>query len=811
LKNLFSALCVLTIVLAAAAQAEHIPLSLDWRFQKSDVADNKTFELDDSDWRKVNLPHDFSIEDDAKGATPFDPNTAGGHDSGYIPGGTGWYRRHLALDATTAKKVIFLEFEAVYMDADIWVNGEHIAKHHYGYTAFDVDLTNKVREGDNVIAVRINHEDSSSRWYAGSGIIRPVVLKIYPAIHIDKDGPFIKTPIATSKKGEVRVSTSLVNTRSSTQVATLTTSVLDRQGKSVKKIKTRISLGANASQTVEQTLSISNPKLWNTETPYLYKLSQALNFGEKEADQRDTHFGIRTISADTTNGLRINGERVLLRGGNIHHDNYMLGGAGIPRAEERKLEWMKNAGYNAVRSAHNPLSQASLDAADRLGLLVINEAFDAWEVPKRPKDYARFFTTDWQQDIRSMIVSGRNHPSVIMWSIGNELLEEDQPRGAEVSAMLVNAVHNLDDTRPVTLAIAKHNDQVQQFMAPLDIAGYNYHYKHYEPDHQKYPKRLMYASESFSSKVFESWEPTKTMPWVLGDFVWTAIDYLGEASIGGTGFTKDWKVIGPYPWHLAWCGEIDAIGRLRPNAYYRQIVWGNSPHKIAAFVRWPGPKYSIPDVREGGHLYWTSPDLHESWTWPGYEGKPVDVVVYSELPTVELFLNGQSLGKKSVGENDRKQVVFTVPYAAGALKAVGYEDGKPMAEWALTTVGAPVAIQLTADRNSITADGMDLAYFTAKLVDANGRVIYNEQDDKKLTFTVSGSGELAGAGNGKPYGTESFKSGIRTTFRGEAVAVVRSKTDIGSITVTVSAPGFATQQLTVNSNTDASQSVKKVH
>jgi beta-galactosidase len=811
LKNLLSAFGALTIVLAAAVQAEQIPLSLDWRFQKSDEANNKTFELDDSGWRKVNLPHDFSIEDDAKGASPFDPNTLGGHDSGYIPGGTGWYRRHLSLDATTAKKVIFLEFEAVYMDADIWVNGEHIANHHYGYTPFDVDLTNKVRAGDNVIAVRINHEDSSSRWYAGSGIIRPVLLKIYPAIHIDKDGPSIKTPVATSKKGEVHVSTSLVNTRSGTQVATLTTSVLDRQGKSIKKIKTRISLGANASQTVEQTLSINNPNLWNTETPYLYTLSQTLSFGEKEADERDTHFGIRTITADATNGLRINGERVLLRGGNIHHDNYMLGGAGIPRAEERKLEWMKNAGYNAVRSAHNPLSQASLNTADRLGLLVIDEAFDAWEIPKRPKDYARFFTTDWQQDIRSMIVSGRNHPSVIMWSIGNEIDEEDQPRGVELSTMLVNAVHSLDDTRPVTLAIAKHTEQVQQFMGPLDIAGYNYHYKEYEPDHQKYPKRLMFASESFSSKVFESWEPTKTMPWVLGDFVWTAVDYLGEASIGGTGFTKDWKVIGPYPWHLAWCGEIDAIGRLRPNAYYRQIVWGNSPHKVAAFVRWPGPKHSIPDVREGGHLYWTSPDLHESWTWPGYEGKPVDVVVYSELPTVELFLNGQSLGKKSLGENDRKQVVFTIPYAAGALKAVGYEDGKPMAEWTLATAGAPAAIQLTADRNSITANGMDLAYVTARLVDANGRVIYNEQDDKKLTFTVSGSGELAGAGNGKPFGTESFKSGIRTTFHGEAVAVVRSKTDIGSITVTVSAPGFATQQLTVNSNTDASQSVKKVH
>ncbi len=779
-----------------AAQAKPISLSQDWLFHEGDLAGAQDPTLDDRYWRRVIVPHDFSIEDGPDGKPPFDPQTAGGADSGYIPGGIGWYRRHLHFRADVAKKVIVLKFEAVYMDADVWLNGKHLVKHHYGYTAFQVDITGKVHPGDNLIAVRVNHEDSSSRWYAGSGIIRPVSLDILPLVHIASDGPTILTPNAVPECAEVRVVTPLVNNSPRAAAVTLASRILDRRGRTVASAKTRQSLSAGEQFVVEQVIPVHHPLMWSIESPHLYRLSQSLQAGSRH-NIRTTTFGIRTIRFDAEHGFRLNDQRVVLRGGNIHHDNYMLGGAGFPRAEARKLEWMKAAGYNAVRSAHNPLSQASLDAADRLGLLVIDEAFDAWTEPKRPKDYARFFVQNWREDLRSLVVSGRNHPSVIMWSIGNEILEQIKPEGAKTTAMLVKWVHALDPSRPVTQAVNLHTPETNAVFSQLDIAGYNYLPMLYGPDHAIFPKRLMMATESYPDKVFDYWEPTKTMPWVLGDFVWTAVDYLGEASIGGTGYSKDFQQLGPYPWQLAWCGEIDAIGRARPNAYYRRMVWGNSPQPIAAFVHWPDPEGSLPGYGTGGHPEWVMQDLHPNWTWPGYEGQPLDVVVFSELPEVELFLNGRSLGRKTLGAGDQYKTSFAVLYEPGALKAVGYRGDKPVSEWTLQTTGVPAAVEVSADRMRIAADGTDLSYVTAKLVDTEGRIVYTRADDRRLEFCVDGAGVLVGVGNGNPCGIESFQSGKRSTFHGYAVAAVRAGTAPGSVVVRVTAEGLPPQQLTI--------------
>ena len=786
------ALSILAL-LAGSADAESLSLSQDWRFHKGDLSDAARPGLDDAGWRAVAVPHDFSIEDSPDGHAPFDPDTIRGADSGYLPGGIGWYRRHLSLDEKSAQRVVLLDFEAVYMDAEIWVNGERLAVHHYGYTAFQVDLTNHVHPGDNVIAVRVNHQDSSSRWYAGSGIIRPVSLEIRPLTHIGSDGCTVATSVKPSK-AEVQVATPLANDGASPVDAVLTTRILDADGKMIASASKRMHLEAGTRTSVKQALQVPNPKLWDTETPYLYHVAQSLA-GNGAEDGSETSFGIRTIRLDPARGLLLNGRRVLLRGGNIHHDSYMLGAASFPRAEERKLEWMKAAGYNAVRSAHNPLSQASLDAADRLGLLVIDEAFDAWSEPKRDKDYARFFAKDWRQDLRSLVMSGRNHPSVLAWSIGNEIPEQGKPKGGEEAAMLAAYVRSLDPPRPLTQAISVDQPGTAPVFAQLDIGGYNYHPQLFGRDHKAFPKRLMMSTESYPDTVFDYWQPTKTMPWVLGDFVWTAVDYIGEASIGGVGYAKDWETVGPYPWHLAWCGEIDAIGRMRPNAYYRRIVWGHSDHPVAAFVRRPGPyRWPVENLQER-HLPWVMQDLHPNWTWPGHEGKKLEVVVYSELPEIELFLNGRSLGRRAVGEADRYQASFTVPYEAGTLRAVGYRDGKEAGDWTLETTGAPAALKLSVDRQRLETSGMDLGFVTAELVDGQGRVVYDEASDKTLRFEVTGAGMLAGVGNGRPYGTESFQSGTRTTFHGEAAAAVRAGTSSGAITVKVSAEGLPAREI----------------
>ncbi|RZM09923.1 MAG: glycoside hydrolase family 2, partial [Sphingomonas sp.] len=358
-------------------------------------------------------------------------------------------------------------------------------------------------------------------------------------------------------------------------------------GQVVHRVEQPVAIPAGGTVTPDRSARIARPTLWSPDTPALYRLEERLSVAGRTVDTRSTRFGVRTVTIDAANGLRINGTRVLLRGGNIHHDNYMLGAAGWPRADARKVALMKAAGYNAIRSAHNPASQALLDAADRLGMLVIDEAFDAWSVSKRDEDYARFYAADWRSDLRSLVVRARNHPSIIMWSIGNEIPEQNRALGWNEGAAMAAEVRRLDPIRPVTQAVSEDGTRVDPAYANLDAAGYNYRAHLYAGDHLRMPKRVMYGSESFPANAYDYWAPIATMPWVLGDFVWTAIDYLGEASIGWTGYSNDWKKIGPYPWHLAYCGEIDATGRRLPGSYYRQMIWNPATPAVAAFVRWP--------------------------------------------------------------------------------------------------------------------------------------------------------------------------------------------------------------------------------
>ncbi|WP_155913612.1 glycoside hydrolase family 2 TIM barrel-domain containing protein [Asticcacaulis sp. AC466] len=789
----------------AVARGEHLNLSQGWRVHKGEVVGAGQAGYDDQDWAQVVAPHDTSIMDGPDG-TPFDAQAAAGQDSGYLPGGVVWYRKHLNLSAAQAGQVARLNFEAVYMDAEIWVNGQSVASHRYGYTAFSVDLTGKLRAGANLIAVRVNHEDPSSRWYAGTGLIRPVSLDLSNCVHIEPDNVAITTPAATAQSGEVVVATTVTNCAARRQSVELVSEVVAADGKVMARSVVPLSAPAKGGVSRTYSLTVPSPALWSIESPNLYTLVQQVRADNAVVDERRTRFGIRTISVDAVHGLRLNGQPVLLRGGNIHHDNYMLGAAGFPDADKRKVALMKAAGYNAIRIAHNPASQATLDAADELGLLVIDEAFDAWNRDKRPKDYARFFADNWRQDITSLVVSGRNHPCVLFWSIGNEIPESGTPLGVDTGHKLASLVRSLDPSRPVTQGVNAEPPLDDAQFATGDVAGYNYHVHLFAGDHEKFPNRVMFTSESTSKDAFEYWHPVETMPWVIGDFVWTAVDYIGETGIGWMGYSQDWQKLGPYPWHLAYCGEIDAIGRKRPAAYYREVLWKTGIDPISAFVRQPEGTDDLPDRRlfptTPPHLDWSLDDVHPSWTWPGQEGKRLEVDVYSEFPQVELFHNGKSLGRKNVSVDTEYKAIYSVPYAPGRLTAIGYRDGREAGRWELRTAGNPARAELSSDKAQTVANGEDLVYVTLKLLDDNGTPIYARSGDRKVTVHVSGAAALAGMGNGNPMDASSFQSGQRATFHGQLAFVLRSLNQAGEVRVAVEIEGLATQYLTLNAVSD---------
>lgn len=769
-------------------------LSQGWRFHAGDTPDGAQSDTPDSQWKTVAVPHDWAIMDRADGQPPFDAHAVAGQDSGDLPGGVGWYRRHIRLDASEAQKVVRLNFEAIYMDAEIWLNGEPVARHPYGYTAFTLDLTGKLRTGDNVIAVRVDHKDPSSRWYAGSGIIRPVKLELLDCAHIVPDSVFVATPQVSAQTATVSVQSRVSDCAASKGAVERVWTLRDPTGKIVAQATRK-----GTADVRDQSLSVASPRLWSPETPHLYTLVQELKVNGVTVDERRTRFGIRSVTMDAVNGLRINGEPYKLKGGNIHHDNYMLGAAGWPDADRRKVALMKAAGYNAIRSAHNPASQATLEAADELGMLVINEAFDSWNRSKRDQDYARFFADNWRSDIDSLVLSGRNHPSVILWSIGNEIPEQGTPLGVETGKALVARIRALDPSRAVTQGVNADPPFSDAQFAVLDVAGYNYRVNRFDPDHKAFPDRVMYTSESTPKDAFDYWRAVETKPWVIGDFVWTAVDYLGETGIGWMGYSQDWQQLGPYPWHLAYCGEIDATGRKRPAAYYREVLWKTGKTPVSMFVRQPEGTEDLPDRQyfptTPPHLDWSLEDIHPNWTWPGQEGKPLEVVVFSEWPEVELFLNGRSLGRKAVSVETQYRASFKVRYAPGRLVAVGYRNGRKAAQWELRTSEAPVQAKVVAERRPLRANGQDLAYVTVELFDAQGTPVYTQASDRQVTVRVSGAGTLAGFGNGNPRDASSLQSGIRRTFHGRAVAVVRAGTEAGPVWLDVQVEGLAPQRV----------------
>lgn len=789
-----TALLLLSVINTNAQEMERAQLfDTGWRFHRGGAqgADKPAF--NDSAWRKVDLPHDWSIEDLPGTTSPFSPAAISQPSGGFTTGGTGWYRKSFVMPASQQGKRVQLQFDGIYMNAEVWLNGKRLGKHPYGYTSFWYDITDRLKWGaQNVLSVKVRNEGENSRWYAGSGIYRHVWLKVMGPVHVAQWGTYLTTPEVSASTAKAHIQTTVLNTTGSDAAIKVLTRIIDANGKEVAANTDSRKMAARDTVNWVQDIMVPRPVLWSVQAPVLYTAVTEVYRDQQLTDRVQTPFGIRTIQADAINGFRLNGQPIKLKGGCVHHDNGPLGAKAYDRAEERKVTLLKAAGYNAVRCSHNPPSPAFLDACDRLGMLVIDEAFDTWEDQKNPEDYHLYFDKWWQRDIESMVYRDRNHPSIIMWSTGNEIPNRQRPEVAQVAKMLREHIRRLDTTRFITCGVNGIAEDKDAFLSTLDIAGYNYARDKYVPDHQRVPQRVIIATESFPLEAFNYWMEVEDHSWVVGDFVWTAFDYIGEASIGWLGY---WQHQGFYPWNLAYCGDIDICGWKRPQSYYRDALWKKD--QLSLFVKPPQPSFAInPDKVDWSHWEWH--DVVADWNWKGSEGKPLEVNVYSSCEQVELFLNGRSLGKQPASRSNQFTAVWQVPYQAGTLKAVGYNKNKAVNTATLSSAAEPTQLKLTADRNVLQANTQDLSYITVELLDGNG--IRNPKAEQLVKFEINGPAVIEAVGNANPMSVESYTLPQRKTWQGRCLVIVRTTGQKGNVTLKASVAGMEQEQLTLKVN-----------
>jgi len=792
-------------------QVPSISFDENWRFIKDNPEGAENPAFDDSGWRSLDLPHDWSIEDLPNQSDsvigPFSKASIGKMGTGYTIGGTAWYRKTFTIAETDADKMAYLTFDGIYMNSDVWINGTHVGNHPYGYTSINYDITpflNPIGQ-PNVVAVQVKNEGMNARWYSGSGIYRHTWLRLVNPVHIAPWGVHVTTPDITEGKATIEVETKVLNTRAANSKLTYIVNILDPSGVEVanERIESRISSGKT--EDLKQVIVIENPMLWSIETPDLYKAQVEILLNNTVTDKLSTTFGIRTIEIDAQNGFRLNGKTVLLKGGCYHHDNGPLGSKAIDRAEERKMELFKNAGLNAIRCSHNPPSPYLLDVCDRLGILVIDEIFDNWEKPKVSEDdYSKYFKEWWQKDLESMVVRDRNHPSVVMWSIGNEIPEATDSSGLKIVKNLVAEVRRLDSKRGVTEALVDIStimgqpskwDESAEHHAQLDVVGYNYMYSIYAKDHAKYPERVMMATEFMPLFSLANWKAVEEYPYVIGNFAWVVMDYLGEAGVGlsryvpdvpaspmgnmGLLFARDsWPIFNDYQ------GDIDLIGNFKPRYSYQSVVWRKS--NIAIMVHEP-----IPAGMKEFVSPWGWPEELKCWNWEGHEGDSMQVNVYTRSPLVKLELNGDIIGEQAVDGDTSITATFEVPYEPGTLIARSYDaNGVETGSDIIKTVGKPAAVRLIADRVNINADRNDLSYVMAEVVDSVGNVIPNASDIM-VNFSISGKGEIAGVGSGSPTDLSSFQQPRKKVWHGKCLAIVRpTGNEAGVITLSATAEGL---------------------
>jgi beta-galactosidase len=804
-RALVPAICLAILTMAAPATAQRQRLSMDpgWRFTQGDSTGAERPGFDDRTWRRLDLPHDWSIE-----GTPREDAPAGGR-GGYFPTGIGWYRKAFRLPAGTRGQRASLEFDGVHMNSDVWINGVHLGRRPYGYSSFSYDITRHLVPGVNVVAVRVdNSRQPNSRWYTGSGIYRHVWLTLVNPLHVSHWGTFVTTPRADSARAEVVVNTRSENHYNGARLGLLRSVVLDSAGREIARAEKGFSLSAGQTVAIEQRIELTSPRLWSVAAPNLYALRSEVHLRLSTADVTTTPFGIRTIAYDKDKGFLLNGKRVKMRGVNLHHDAGGLGAAVPERVWQRRLETLKAMGANAIRTSHNPPAPEFLDLCDRLGLLVMDEVFDEWTLGKVPEGYHKYFAEWSERDVTDFVRRDRNHPSIVLWSAGNEIGEQTTPDGVQVLRRLLDIFHREDPTRPVTTGndniVADGRPATLAFLDALDIVGYNYVDRWHErrelfaeQDRYDHPDWKMIGTESGS--IFQSfdeqyslgsdpqvvrpnytsgmiqaerlWKWVELRDYFAGNFMWTGIDYLGESTWPFKGFAS---------------GAMDITGHPKDAYYLYQSLWTDRP-----------------ELR-----------LFPHWNWPGREGQVIPVLAYTNCNSVELFLNGRSLGEKrsefpaqgtSGGWNTYAlprvnpttgdlHLSWDVPYQPGVLRAVGKRrDGTVACQAEVRSAGPPAAVRLVVDSDTITTDPGNVAHVSFEIIDSAGTIV--PTGDNLVRFTLTGSGTLA-LDNANLRDLDPYRPDQRQAFNGRGLAILRAAQP-GTIVVTAAGDGLRPATVTV--------------
>ncbi len=822
MKRYYILLIISTILFSCTTQdkvRDNTDFTENWKFCLGDDSLAYNIQYDDSKWRTLNLPHDWSIEADF---SANNPSTPGG---GALPGGIGWYRKEFTIDKSNENKSFYIDFDGIYWNSKVWINGHLLGERPNGYISFRYDLTPYIKSGEkNVIAVRVdNSQQPNSRWYSGSGIYRNVWLLTVNPVHVDHWGTYVTTPLVSEEKAEIKIVTNIRNTETTSQNADIYSILVDAKGRELTQTNRKIAITAQSNGETEQSINIDNPILWSVENPYLYKIITQIKQNGKIVDEYETPVGIRYFSFDAEKGFFLNGKSVKIKGVCNHHDLGCLGAAVNTRAIERQLEILKEMGCNGIRTAHNPPAPELLDLCDKMGFIVMDETFDMWRKKKSPYDYSQYFPEWHERDLTDLILRDRNHPSIFMWCIGNEVLEQwshinadtldlqqanmmlnfantldkknVNPKELHINSLLTvklaDIVRKLDPTRPITTGNneTEPSNHVLRSGA-MDIIGFNYHEYNWIDFHEKFPNQKLIITESTSAlmsrgyyqmpsdsmniwperwdKPFDrpihhcssydnchvpwgtthedTWRLVKKYDHISGVYLWTGFDYLGEP-------TPFW-----WPSRSSYFGIIDLAGFRKDIYYMYQSEWTD---------------------KNVLHIF-------PHWNWQ--EGQVVDVwAYYNNADEVELFLNGKSLGKKSKIE-DQFHVFWRVPYKKGVLKAISYKNGREVMTKEVKTTGEAVNIRLTADRQTIKADGKDLSFVTVEILDTEGNAI--PIADNLIDFSIEGNGIIAGTDNGDPTDSNSLKKPSRKLFSGKALVVVQSGKEGGNIMLKAKSSGF---------------------
>lgn len=786
----------------------------NWKFSKGETGQEYQTNYDDSSWRILDLPHDWAIEG------PFDEK----YDTrtGGLPiYGTAWYRKHFIIDTVHKGKNVTLEFDGVMNNAEVYLNGQKVGERPYGYIGFEVDLTPHIRFGEeNVVAVRVDPKELSARWYPGAGIYRNVWLEIKDPVHIAHWGTFITTPYVNAEKAEVKIETSIENKSLLPGRYSLETYIVDTADSRIASMKRKIQIQDDEAIIINRVLTIKDPRRWDLDDPYLYTLRSILYRNSQVIDTYETPFGVRTIEFSSTDGFLLNGKQVDFKGVCLHHDLGPLGSAVNYRATERQLEIMKSIGVNAIRTSHNPPSPEQLELCDKLGILVQVEAFDEWKMAKVENGYNKFWDEWHEKDLRDMIRRDRNHPSVVMWSIGNEIREQSKKNGGELAARLTEICHQEDPTRPVTAGFNQYPACIKNGLAEaVDLVGFNYKPTQYDIVLEKHPDWIVYGAETSSCVSsrgvyhlpVENYDRHESLqvssydiispPWAyppdfetyaqqtmarsLGEFVWTGFDYLGEPTpYNGRDNETHGQWGGDWPSRSSYFGIVDLCGFPKDRYYYYQSVWTDEPMV-----------HILPH-----------------WNWEGSGHNTIPVYCYTNCDEAELFLNGKSLGKKVMGEDKTTipaeflwwkkpettwdspyRLNWNVDYEAGELRVVAYKDGVVAAEKTIVTAGEPARIKLIPDRRIINADGNDLSFITVRIEDEAGN--FCPLADNLLNFTLNGPASIAAVGNGNAASTEPFQADYRKAFNGLCMLIIKSEKGIsGKVEIEASSLGLASQK-----------------